>query len=403
MKKYPQDKTAHFDLGGTYWSRRMYDEAIRSFQRAIDLDPGYGLALNSLGFTYFDLGKPDLAVQCLQRYAAVNPNDANPLDSLGDVQFRIGRLDDSAATYRHALSLRPDFGSEISLASIAALREDYEAAFRWIDSLTEHAPTDTRRAEGHALRAILLHILGRRNAARAELRALRTLAAKAGTSFTIDRLEGWFDYDDQAWADSRKLFQKSCAEWQQQANGPAASEVPCVTAIGLVDVAEGRAAAARASLDGLRSQAAVAAATQTGSVLNVSRLQAAVLAADGNVDQAIAALAPVWPGVPSGGYGQLFLYLCPLAQDDLARLYVRKQDWDRAIAEYKVLTVIGPAHTNRRFIHPIYHYRVAQVYEKKGMNAEAAAEYARFVKLWEKADPPRPEVRDARNRLSRMK
>jgi hypothetical protein len=37
------------------------------------------------------------------------------------------------------------------------------------------------------------------------------------------------------------------------------------------------------------------------------------------------------------------------------------------------------------------------------MNAEAAAEYERFVKLREKADPPRPEVKDARDRLSKLK
>jgi len=83
-------------------------------------------------------------------------------------------------------------------------------------------------------------------------------------------------------------------------------------------------------------------------------------------------------------------------------LYVQKQDWDRAITEYRVLTVIGPEHTNRRFIHPIYHYRLAQVYEKKGMNAEAVAEYERFVRLWEKADPPRPEVKDARSRVAQL-
>jgi tetratricopeptide (TPR) repeat protein len=251
-------------------------------------------------------------------------------------------------------------------------------------------------------------MLGRRNAARAELRGLRALAAKAGTSITIDHLEGWFDYDIGELADSRKMFQKACAEWQTSSEAPGA-RYPCLTIMAAVDVAEGRMAPARATLGILPLQAAAAgttqAATQAASgLLHMRRLQAAVLAADGNVDQAIAALAPAWPGVfPGGVLGQLVWYLCPLAQDDLARLYVQKKDWDRAIAEYKVLTVIGPAHTNRRFIHPIYHYRLAQVYEKKGMNAEAAAEYERVVKLWERADPPRPEVNEARNRLSKLK
>jgi tetratricopeptide (TPR) repeat protein len=175
-------------------------------------------------------------------------------------------------------------------------------------------------------------------------------------------------------------------------------------ATGMIDVAEGRLTAARATLEELLAQTGAPDRNRPGASLNLRRLQAAVLAGGGNVDEAIAALAPAWPG--AGGrmnVVQMISYLCPLAQDDLARLYVKKQDWDRAVAEYKVLTVIGPEHTNRRLIHPIYHYRLAQVYEKKNLSAEAAAEYERVVTLWEKADPPRPEVKDARNRLSQLK
>jgi tetratricopeptide (TPR) repeat protein len=129
-----------------------------------------------------------------------------------------------------------------------------------------------------------------------------------------------------------------------------------------------------------------------------------VLASEGRPDEAIAVLAPAWPGPGSDWtFPQSLSYLFPLEQDDLARLYVQKRDWDRAIAEYRVLTAIDPSHTNRRLIHPIYHYRLAQVFEKKGMNVQAVAEYERFVKLWEKADPPRPEVKASRDRLSKLK
>jgi tetratricopeptide (TPR) repeat protein len=403
VKRFPQDKTAHYDLANAYRARQMSDAAIESFQRTLDLDPGHGPALNALGFAYFDAGKVDLAVQCLQKYAALNPSDANPLDSLADVQIRLGRLNDAAATCRRALALRPDFGSDLQLAGIAALQEDYETAFRWIDSVIQHSPTDTRRAEGYGLRAILLHLTGRREAARAELRVCRGMMAKAGTAFQADRLEGWFDYDLQAWADSRRMFQKWCAESQRLPSGPS-GQTGCLMATGMVDIAEGKMAAARSALESLLPRAAAPDGTRQGSGLAVRRLQAAVLAADGNVDQAIVALSPAWPGPSAGWYlSQMISYYCPLAQDDLARLYVQKKDWDRAVAEYKVLTVIGPEHTNRRLIHPIYHYRLAQVYEKKGMSADAASEYERFVKLWEKADPPRPEVKDARTRLSTLK
>jgi tetratricopeptide (TPR) repeat protein/TolB-like protein len=402
VKKYPQDKTAHFDLGIACHGRRMYDEAIRSFDRALGLDPGYGLAFNGLAFVYYDLGKPDLSIQYLQKYVALNPSDANPLDSLAEVQLRLGRLDDAAATYRRAISLRPDFGCDYQLAVIAALQEDYEAAFRWIDSQQEHDTNAVWKAEGLALRAIVLHLLGRRDAARAELRVSRAAMAKVGSAYHVDRLEGWIDYDIGRWADSRRVFQKACSEWQREVAGRAA-RVSCAVAMGMVDMAEGKSAAVRTTLEGLLSQPAAPGGAGSDPGVNLQLLQAAELGAAGKVDQAIKVLAPVWPGpVARWNLGQMVSYYCPLAQDDLARLYVQKQDWDRAITEYRVLTVIGPEHTNRRFIHPIYHYRLAQVYEKKGMNAEAVAEYERFVRLWEKADPPRPEVKDARSRVAQL-
>ncbi len=78
-------------------------------------------------------------------------------------------------------------------------------------------------------------------------------------------------------------------------------------------------------------------------------------------------LARNWPGPNPGLDAAAYICYCfPLASDDLARMYAAKKNWDRAITEYKVLTVIGPQHRNRRLIHPIYHYRLAQIYEKKG-------------------------------------
>ena len=98
----------------------------------------------------------------------------------------------------------------------------------------------------------------------------------------------------------------------------------------------------------------------------------------------------------------LIAYVCPLEQDDLARIFVQKGEWDNAIAQYKILTVIGPEHKNRRPVHPIYHYRLAQAYGKKGLAAEAASEYARFLKILEKADTVSAAMADARSRLAAL-
>jgi len=76
-------------------------------------------------------------------------------------------------------------------------------------------------------------------------------------------------------------------------------------------------------------------------------------------------------------------YCFSLANDDLAMMYAQKKDWDRAIAEYKSLIVIGLSTRTGGWFTRVS-LRLAQVYEKEGLTTEAVTEYERFLKLWEK-------------------
>jgi hypothetical protein len=60
----------------------------------------------------------------------------------------------------------------------------------------------------------------------------------------------------------------------------------------------------------------------------------------------------------------------------------------------------GPGTGLRRLINPIYHFRVAGLYEKKGDKAKAIAHYKKFLEIWKNADPGLPEPGLARARLA---
>lgn len=101
--------------------------------------------------------------------------------------------------------------------------------------------------------------------------------------------------------------------------------------------------------------------------------------------------------------GSSFFYNLPFRDDISARAYKKLENLDGTIAEYERLTTITPGSKDLRFIPARFHYRLAKLYEQKGLTAKAMARYKHFLNVWMNADPDWPELSDAKARLARLK
>ena len=136
-------------------------------------------------------------------------------------------------------------------------------------------------------------------------------------------------------------------------------------------------------------------------------LEAEILLVEGNPEEAIAALeerslARVKPPVLQDVESVIF-YNMPELKDVLARAHQQKGDLDSAIVEYERLVIFDPNSKTRYLVHPLYHYRLAKLYEEKGWKGKAIDQHEQFLDLWKNADLGTAEVEDVRKRLAGLK
>jgi len=411
-KKYPKEKRVHFFLAYFYGNERMFNQAIEEFNKALELDPNYGLAANVLAYTYAEMGNFDKAIEYLKKYASMSPGDANPFDSMAEIYLKMGRLDEAIAKYREALEVRPDFFmAHLSIGYIYALKENYHEAMKWVDQYIAMAPSSGGRAVGFLWKGFYHYWLGSLEQAHSDLLRAADLAEALGNKLFLasaDWMKGWIYYD----RGELELARRCYKSWFDLILEYYPQDIPRYTAeysfyLALLDLKEGRIDSAKSRLAEMKShlqELDPAAKEQITFFYNL--LCGDVLLAEGSVEKAIAVCKKVLPlEIPwlSTTSWDLAVYNAPFLKDLLARAYLQKGELDKAIAEYERLITFDPKTPERFLIYPKYHYRLARLYKEKGWKGKAIEHYEKFLDLWKDADPGIAEVEDAKKRLAALK
>jgi tetratricopeptide (TPR) repeat protein len=129
-----------------------------------------------------------------------------------------------------------------------------------------------------------------------------------------------------------------------------------------------------------------------------------ILAAQGEPEKTIEAYGKIGgPAVEIGNIFTLIMNGVPSTFDIPARAYQKKGEIDKSIAEYEKLVSPDPLARQFRLIHPLSRFRLAKLYEQKGLRAKALEQYEKLALIWKEADPDFPEAKEMKQRLAALK
>jgi tetratricopeptide (TPR) repeat protein len=188
---YPLDPRAHFLLGFSQANHQEFDQAIRSFTRATELDPEFSPAWNALGYAYRPLGRYEQSERAFKRYIALIPNEPNPYDSYAELLLKIGRHDESIAMYRKALDADAHFvPSFVGIAANLMYSGRHAEARKEAERLRTAARDDRERRTALLTSAIVWADEGKTSGALDALAERQQVARRTGDSLAMaDDLE----------------------------------------------------------------------------------------------------------------------------------------------------------------------------------------------------------------------
>ncbi|MEZ5360559.1 MAG: tetratricopeptide repeat protein [Candidatus Zixiibacteriota bacterium] len=141
----PEDKFAMEYLGAIYSDRGDKRKSLHWLERINRLDPLDKICYNQMAYLFRDLDLPDSSIWAINKYIDLAPNESNPYDSRGDLYASNGKIHEAIASYRQALDIKPDFFASLEkyghmhifLEEFAVADSCYRLLENWSDPIVQ--------------------------------------------------------------------------------------------------------------------------------------------------------------------------------------------------------------------------------------------------------------------------
>jgi len=140
----PLSPLIHVNIAGHLERAGEYEEALKSYQRAVEIDPGFAIGYASIATLYEDaFGRPDEAIRWSERAVTSDPGNLGLRLSLGTRLQNRGRFDDALEVFRETIDLDPGFVRAYrAIADLHQARGRLDEAIRWNHEAHQRDPSN---------------------------------------------------------------------------------------------------------------------------------------------------------------------------------------------------------------------------------------------------------------------
>jgi len=139
LAKNPKCWLGYNNLGLVFSGRGQLDEAIRQFQRCLEILPGYDYAEGNLGDALLDEGKADEAIEHYQKALEIDPRNSKFHCNLASALMKKGEVEGAIEQCQMALEINPNDALAHNNLGVALVRKGRvdEAIEQYKEAMTD--------------------------------------------------------------------------------------------------------------------------------------------------------------------------------------------------------------------------------------------------------------------------
>jgi len=162
-----------YETGNKLYRQRRYLESVAAYEKAIELNPEFDLAINGKAWAFRNLDDLPKSLAAFEEAIKINPYSSEHWNGKGNILYYMSRYRKSLKAYNRALKINPDSANSYSGKAWSLARlEKYEKAIKVFDQAID---VNDRSANYWNGKGWALYKLGRFQEAQKTLNVARVL------------------------------------------------------------------------------------------------------------------------------------------------------------------------------------------------------------------------------------